>query len=116
MTRIPILAAAIGLLLILKCGGSQQSRQQDTLSKSQNNDSLVMASITKESAIAIAKNDIMSFQRFRADDYNIDALEEGAVWKVTFRHKKLGPAISGGLADYFINKNTGEILKKVYYQ
>jgi len=47
-------------------------------------------------------------------EYEVAAFDEGVFWHVAFELK--GEVIAGGGPDYLINKETGKIVEKRYYQ
>jgi hypothetical protein len=92
-------------LLLTACGGGQEEEQRRSSPSP-----CVQATISKETAVFIAKGDAVD--GYTLSDYNIVVQEQPKAWRVVFELKN--PAWTGGGPDYLIDKETGKILNATY--
>ena len=108
-----ILASWIFAVLFVQCSKERRALWGQNTGDNQGRTAQEITMIDKEKAVSIAKEDAIKAYGL-LDDYNIILCEQTHVWRVIFELKD--PGLNGGGPEYVIDKKTGRILHKRYYQ
>lgn len=114
MTKVILILWLCAMLFCTGCGGIEATPQKQTAAGRGLDMPLGETKLLdKESAISIAKEDAAKAYK-SLEGFDVFACETPRVWHVFFELKDGN--LDGGTPEYIIDKKTGSILRKNYYQ